>query len=52
MWSGWEIFTLKTVFYLTIDFKKVVSDHFHAGSILIETNVSREKRGYQKSPET
>ena len=29
---GWEIFTLSPVTYITVDFKKLVSDLFHAGS--------------------
>ena len=28
--SGWEIFTLSPVFYLTVGFNKLVSDLFHA----------------------
>ena len=29
---GWETFTLSLVAYITVDFKKLVSDLFHAGS--------------------
>ena len=33
---GRETFTLSLVAYITVDFKKVVSDLFHAGSALVE----------------
>ena len=32
---GREIFTLSPVAYVTVDFKKLVSDLFHAGSIVV-----------------
>ena len=32
---GREIFTLSPVAYITVDFKKLVSDLFHAGSFVI-----------------
>ena len=47
---GREIFTLSLVAYVTVDFKKMVSDLFHAGSLWYKANVSREKRGYQIAP--
>ena len=43
---GWKIITLSPVAYITDDFKKLVSDLFQ------NANLSREKRGYQNSPET
>ena len=43
---GCEVFNLSSVAYVTADFKKVVSDLFHASFILVELNVSREKQGY------
>ena len=49
---GREIFTLSHVAYITVDFKKLVSDLFHAGSALVKANVPREKRGHQNDPET
>ena len=33
--SGWEIFTLSHLAYVKVDFKKLVSDLFHAGSALV-----------------
>ena len=32
---GQEIFTLSPVVYVTVDFKKLVSSLFHAGSLVI-----------------
>ena len=32
---GLEIFTLSPVAYITVDFKKLVSDLFHAGSAVV-----------------
>ena len=32
---GREIFTLSPVAYITVDFKKLVTDLFHAGSAVI-----------------
>ena len=32
---GREIFTLSPVAYITVDFKKLVSDLFHAGSAVV-----------------
>ena len=32
---GWKIFTLSPVAYITVDFKKLVSDLFHVGSAVI-----------------
>ena len=32
---GREILTLSPVAYITVDFKKLVSDPFHAGSIVV-----------------
>ena len=33
--SGWEIFTLRPVAYVTEDFKKIVSDQSQAGSSFV-----------------
>ena len=33
--SGWEIFTLSPVAYITVNFKKLVSGGFQAGSTAI-----------------
>ena len=38
-----EVFTLNPVFYVTADFKKFVSDLFHAGSTLVESESSKRK---------
>ena len=43
MQSGWEIFTLSLVGYTAVDFKKVVSDLFHAGSTLVEKECIKRK---------
>ena len=32
---GREIFTSSPVAYITVDFKKLVSDPFHAGSVVV-----------------
>ena len=32
---GQEIFSLSPVAYITVDFKKLVSDPFHAGSAVV-----------------
>ena len=45
----WEIFTFSPVVYITVDFKKVESELFYAGS---KANVSRDKQGYQNSLQT
>ena len=37
------MFTLSPVFYLTVDFKKVGSDLFHAGSTLVESKCIKRK---------
>ena len=51
MQSGWEIFTLSSIFHITVDFKKVVSDLFHSGSILAESEcIKRKMRGIHPSP--
>ena len=34
---GWEIFTLNPTIYLTVDFKKVVSELVYARSTLVES---------------
>ena len=47
---GREIFTLRPVAYITVDFKKLVSDVFLLVPLWWKANVSREKRGYQNSP--
>ena len=45
---GLEIFTSSPVAYITADFKKVLSNLFHTGSILIERECikSTEEQGY------
>ena len=48
MHIGWKIFTCSLVSYVTIDFQRVVSDQFHAGSILVECEcVKRETRPWE-----
>ena len=32
---GWETFTLSPVAYITVNFKKLVSDLFHDGSAVV-----------------
>ena len=45
MLFGQEIFILSPVAYIAVDFKKLVSDLFHAGSALVESEcVKRETR--------
>ena len=45
MQFGWEIFTLSPVVYMTVDFRKVVSDLNNASSTLVESKlIKREKR--------
>ena len=41
--SGWKIFILSPVFYLTADVKKVASSLFHAGSTLVESKCIKTK---------
>ena len=38
-----EIFTLSPVAYITVHFKKLVSDLFHAGSALVENQSYKRK---------
>ena len=47
---GCEIFTLSPVFCLTRDFRKVASDLFYAGTILVElvAMVTPDNQGNQK----
>ena len=40
---GREIFTLSLVAYISIDFKKLVSDLFHAGSAMVESESIKRK---------
>ena len=40
---GREIFTLSPVAYITVDFKKLVSDLFHAGSAMVESECIKRK---------
>ena len=40
---GLEIFTLSHVAYIIVDFEKIVSDLFHAGSALIESESIKRK---------
>ena len=32
---GWQFFIVSPVAYITVDFKKLVSDLFHAGSAVV-----------------
>ena len=34
---GWEIFTLSPVAYMAVDFKNLVSDLFHTGSAVAQS---------------
>ena len=43
MKSRWK--TLSPIFYVTADFKKVVSDLFHTGSTLAESECIKKKTG-------
>ena len=38
-----EIFTLSPVAYITVDFKRLVSDLFHAGSALVGSKSIKRK---------
>ena len=40
---GQEIFTLSPVAYITVDFKKLVRDLFHAGSVFVEGESIKKK---------
>ena len=40
---GWEMFTLSVVAYVTVNFKKVISDLFQAGSTLVESECIKRK---------
>ena len=40
---GREIFTLRPVAYITVDFKKMVVDLFHAGCALAESKYTKRK---------
>ena len=40
---GQKIFTLSPGAYITFDFKKMVSDLFHAGSTLVESESIKKK---------
>ena len=45
MLEGWIIFTSGSVAYIKADFKKLVSDRFHTGSTLVESEcIQRETR--------
>ena len=50
MSSEWELFTVSPVFYLTIDFKKVVNDLIHAGSSLAENECIKRKTRLSEKP--
>ena len=39
----WEICTLSPVAYITVDFKKLESDLFHAGSDVVESECIKTK---------
>ena len=43
MQFGWEFFALSLAAYRTVDFEKVVSDLFHADSILAESECIKRK---------
>ena len=43
MQFGWEIFTLRPIVYITVDFKKVFSNLFHHGSISGGKQMYQEK---------
>ena len=43
MQSGWEIFTLSPVAYITVDFKRLVRDLSQASSTLIESKCIKRK---------
>ena len=45
---GWEIFTLSPVAYITVDFKKLVGDLFHAGSAVIYSKCIKRKTRLSK----
>ena len=45
---GWEIFTVSPVAYITVDFKKLVSDLFHAGSSLAGKESTKKKTRLSK----
>ena len=47
-----ENFTLSPVAYMTVDFKVLVSDLFHAGSALVESECIKRKARLSHSPET
>ena len=40
---GREIFTLSPVVYTTVDFKKLVSDPFHASSTVVQSKCIKRK---------
>ena len=40
---GWETFTLSAVAYITVDFKKWVSDLCHTGFALVESQCINKK---------
>ena len=48
MQFGRQIFTLSSVAYIIVDFKKLVSDLFHAGSALVESEFIKRKRRLSK----
>ena len=43
--SGRKMFTLSPVAYITIDFKKLVSDLFHAGFSVVERECIKRNTG-------
>ena len=43
MQFGWEIFTLSPTAYIKVDFERMVSDLFHAGSALVESECIKRK---------
>ena len=49
---GRKIVTLSPVAYITVDFEKLLSDTFHAGSALVECKSIMRKQGYQNSHKT
>ena len=48
---GWKIFTLNPVANITVYFKKLVSDLYHAGFALVERESIKRKRGPSEKPQ-
>ena len=53
MWFRGEIVTWSQAYFVTTDFKKVVSNPFHASSTLVESEcIKRKTSAYQNSLKT